>query len=155
MQVVEAEGPVHTEEVARRIREAFGLQKTGKLILAHVRKSLALLARNNSLLKDGEFWSVHGRDIQSPRSRRNASLFLRRPSIIAPAEYHLAIKRTILDAVAISREELIVETARVFGFDRTGPDLKEEIGLQITALVRDRQIVADGSVLRTASSAAV
>jgi hypothetical protein len=57
-------------------------------------------------------------------------------------------------AVAISREELIVETARVFGFDRTGPDLKEEIGLQITALLRDRQIVADGSVLRTASSAA-
>ena len=35
-QVVEAEGPIHTEEVARRIREAFGLQQTGRRILAHV-----------------------------------------------------------------------------------------------------------------------
>ena len=37
--IVEAEGPIHTEEVARRIREAFGLQKTGKRILAHVRSA--------------------------------------------------------------------------------------------------------------------
>jgi hypothetical protein len=30
LEVVEAEGPIHTYEVARRIREAFRLQKTGK-----------------------------------------------------------------------------------------------------------------------------
>jgi hypothetical protein len=38
--VVEAEGPVHTEEVARRIRESFGLQRTGNRILEHVRNAL-------------------------------------------------------------------------------------------------------------------
>ena len=37
LEVVEAEGPIHTHEIARRIREAFGLQKTGKRILAHVK----------------------------------------------------------------------------------------------------------------------
>ena len=44
LEVVEAEGPIYTHEVARRIREAFGLQKTGKRILAHVRSSLTQLS---------------------------------------------------------------------------------------------------------------
>ena len=53
------------------------------------------------------------------------------PDLIS--EYHLAmlIMSIIEGAVVISREDLGVETARRFGFDRTGPDLKEEINRQI------------------------
>jgi hypothetical protein len=76
--VVEAEGPIHTEEVARRVREAFGLQKTGKRILAHVRGGLKHLARGGSVAREGEFWSAVGREFQQPRHRRNAALPLRR-----------------------------------------------------------------------------
>jgi very-short-patch-repair endonuclease len=63
LDVVEAEGPIHSEEVARRVREAFGLQKTGKRILAHVRAALKHLARNGSVVRDGEFWWAVGRDL--------------------------------------------------------------------------------------------
>jgi Protein of unknown function (DUF3320) len=154
MIVVEAEGPIHSEEVAKRIREAFGLQKTGNRILTHVRKGLSVLLGNRNLSRDGEFWIVQGRDIQSIRSRRNASLSLRRAAMIAPNEYRLAIMTIIAEAVAISREDLIVETARAFGFDRTGPDLKEEIDRQTAALVKRGQLANDGSVLRPTSSVA-
>ena len=65
------------------------------------------------------------------RNRRNAALPLRRATMIAPAEYQLALSTIIADAVAISREELVVEAARLFGFDRTGPDLKEAIDRQV------------------------
>ena len=63
--VVEAEGPVHSEEVARRIREAFGLQKTGRRILDHVRSGLQHLLRNSNVTHNGEFWLAIGRDSSS------------------------------------------------------------------------------------------
>jgi hypothetical protein len=62
--VVEAEGPIHTEEIARRIREAFGLQRTGNRILDQIRGALRSLSRSRSLSQDREFWSIPGRAIR-------------------------------------------------------------------------------------------
>ena len=98
--VVETEGPVHTEEVARRIREAFGLQKTGRRILTHIKNSLTFLSRDGALARDGEFWSVSGRSVSFIRNRRTAALPLRKAAMIAPAEYQLAISTAVKEAVA-------------------------------------------------------
>jgi very-short-patch-repair endonuclease len=146
--VVEAEGPIHTDEVARRIREAFGLQKTGKRILARVRSGLIQLSRGSTVVRDGEFWSAAGHEIQFVRNRRKAALPLRRAAMIAPAEYRLALSTIISDAVAISRDDLIIETARLFGFDRTGPDLREAIDRQAAKLVKAGQVYLEGNLLR-------
>jgi very-short-patch-repair endonuclease len=146
--VVEAEGPVHTEEVARRLREAFGLQKTGKRILAHVRAGLKYLSRKATVARDGEFWSVPGRELEAVRNRRNAALSLRRASMISPAEYQLALMTIVADVVAISRDDLLVETARLFGFDRTGAYLKEAIDREVAALVKKGTLEVDGDTIR-------
>ncbi len=151
LSVVEAEGPVHTEEVARRIREAFGLQKTGNRILKHVRDALMAQARSGMIRREQEFWTIPGREIQDIRTRRTAALPLRRASMIAPGEYHLAMLSIIEEAVAISRDDLGVETARRFGFDRTGPDLKQEINRQVSALIKVGKIAVDGSMVRATS----
>jgi Protein of unknown function (DUF3320) len=146
--VVEAEGPVHTEEVARRIRESFGLQRTGNRILEHVRNALISQVRIGTIRREREFWTIPGREIQNIRTRRAVALPLRRANMIAPSEYHLAILTIVEEAVAIPREELGVETARLFGFDRTGPDLKEEINRQISGLIHLGKIAIDGSMVR-------
>jgi hypothetical protein len=146
--VVEAEGPIHTEEVARRIREAFGLQKTGKRILTHVRSGLMHLLRTKMITRDGEFWFAVGTEIQTVRHRRKAPLSLRRATMIAPVEYQLALTKIISDVVTISRDDLVVETARLFGFDRTGPDLRDAIDRQLSALVKAGQLERDGKILR-------
>jgi very-short-patch-repair endonuclease len=146
--VVEAEGPVHTEEVARRIREGFGLQKTGTRILKHVRDALMAQARIGTLSRKQEFWTIPGKRIQYIRTRRTAALPLRRASMISPEEYHLAMLSIIEEAVAISREDLAVQTARRFGFDRTGKDLREEINRQISILEEMDKIALDSSMVR-------
>jgi very-short-patch-repair endonuclease len=152
LEVVEAEGPIHTHEVARRIREAFGLQKTGKRILAHVRSSLNHLSRSGSVQRDKEFWSISGQTLTAVRNRRNAALPLRRATVIAPAEYQLALLSIIAEAVAISGDDLVVETARLFGFDRTGPDLKEAIDRQVERLVREGRLHRDEDDLQLPDS---
>jgi len=63
-------------EVARRIREAFRLQKTGKRILAHVKSSLQLLARKGChqrgrVLVDSR--PEYSRGSQSPECRTSTS----------------------------------------------------------------------------------
>jgi very-short-patch-repair endonuclease len=150
--VVEAEGPVHTEEVARRIREAFGLQKTGSRILKHVRDALLAQARTGVIKQEQEFWTIPGREILEIRTRRMAALPLRRASMIAPAEYHLAMLSIIEEAVAISPDDLGVETARRFGFDRTGPDLKQEINLQMSVLIKVGKILMNDLKVRVSTT---
>jgi very-short-patch-repair endonuclease len=144
--VVEAEGPVHTEEIARRIREAFGLQRTGSRILNQVRDALIAQARIGTITREQEFWMIPGREIQDVRTRRTVALPLRRASMIAPSEYHLAMVRIIEGAVAISREDLGVQTARHLGFDRTGMDLKEEINRQLSVLIEMGKVTMEGSM---------
>jgi very-short-patch-repair endonuclease len=148
MVVVDSEGPIHTEEVARRIREAFGLQKTGNRISNHVGEALLSEARRGGIKSEGDFWTIPGREVQFVRSRRSAALQLRRASMIAPAEYHLAMLRIIVEAVAISTDELGVETARRFGFDRTGPEIRQEIHLQISTLAELGKVSIEGSKVR-------
>jgi very-short-patch-repair endonuclease len=97
--VVEAEGPVHTEEVARRIRESFGLQRTGNRILEHVRNALMTQVRIDTIRRERDFWTIPGREIQNIRTRRAVALPLRRANMIAPSEYHLAILAIVEEAV--------------------------------------------------------
>jgi hypothetical protein len=68
--------------------------------------------------------------------------------MIPPAEYRLAISTITSEAVAISRGDLVVETARFFGFDRTGSDLKEAIDQQCETLIKMGRLHLDGDVLR-------
>jgi very-short-patch-repair endonuclease len=150
--VVEAEGPIHLEEVARRIREAFGLQKTGNRILKHVRDALVKLSRSEMVIREDEFWSIPGREVQEIRTRQHVSLPLRRASMISPAEYQLAIISVIDESERISTEQLVIETARRFGFNRTGADLKQEINRQKAALMSAGKIKTEGSMLRASST---
>jgi hypothetical protein len=136
--------------VARRIREAFGLQKTGRRILTHIKNSLTTLSRDGAVLRDGEFWSVPGRSVSFIRNRRMAALPLRKAVMIAPVEYQLAISAAVKEAVALSRDDLVNQAARLFGFDRTGADLKQEIEQQVDALIRVKAIIDDGQKVRMA-----
>jgi len=72
--------------------------------------------------------------------------------VIAPAEYQLALLTIIAEAVAISGDDLVVETARLFGFDRTGPDLKEAIDRQVERLVREGRLHRDQDGLQLPDS---
>jgi hypothetical protein len=60
----------------------------------------------------------------------------------------LAILRVVEAAVGIGRKDLIVETRRLIGFDRTGTDLQAAIDQQIAALLETRRLVSDGDHIR-------
>ena len=138
--VVREEGPIHAEEVARRIREAFGLQRTGNRILGKIDEGLRIAARLGEVSAREGFWIAREQKCALPRHRRNAALSLRRADRIAPEEYRLATLQVIEAAVGIDRQDLIVETAHLLGFDRTGTDLYSAIDDQINSLKKTERI---------------
>jgi hypothetical protein len=95
--VVKSEGPIHIEEVARRIREAFGLERTERRILEAVGAALRSAERRGAVRTDQDFWADDSACV--PRDRRNAALPLRRADRIAPAEYQAAIRVILKQAV--------------------------------------------------------
>lgn len=150
--VVKAEAPIHAEEVARRIRDAFGLERTGNRILAKTNDGLRAAERLGEIVFEDGFWSTLERRHPLPRDRREAALPLRRADRIAPLEYRLAVLQVVKAAVGIAREDLIPETARLLGFDRTGNDLRAAIEKHIAVLLKNAQIYSDNGHIYVAQA---
>jgi very-short-patch-repair endonuclease len=146
--VVKHEGPIHVEEVARRVREAFGLGRTTRRIVERIIEALERVAKQGLVTRDGEFWSTSNRILRRPRCRRDAAVALRRADRIAPEEYRLAIDAVLRAAVAASIPEITVGVARLLGFDRTGNGLDRAISDQIDSMVRTNQIQASEGKLQ-------
>jgi hypothetical protein len=142
--VVEAEGPIHLEEVARRIREPFGLEKTGSRIRKAIQEALRLATRQQRLAAEEPFWSAPGIVLSRPRDRRHAALSVRRADRIPPLEYRLAIRLAIEAAISLPREEICVQAARLLGFDRTGPDLQNAIGNELESMLARGEVYENG-----------
>lgn len=122
--IVCMEGPIHEQEVARRLASTFGYQKAGNKIQA---RASIVLSKCGLEVNDG-FWNEIG---SSPRVRDRSkvlSVSLKRADMIAPSEILEAAREIVEASVEISKDDLIVEISRLFGFDRCGPELKKVIG---------------------------
>ena len=138
--IVQHEGPIHLDEVARRLREAFGLERITTRILNITEVALRQAARLGGICCKGDFWFANGRELERPRSRRHAAPSLRKHDKIAPEEYRLAIRTVLRESFSAERGELTALVARVLGFDRTGNGLESSISDEINRMLRAGEI---------------
>jgi hypothetical protein len=75
---------------------------------------------------------------------------LRQANRIAPHEYRLAALQVVETAVGIDHEDLIAETSRLLGFERTGSDLRAAIDGQIGKLLQSGRIHSNNGHIRLA-----
>ncbi|MGO8833768.1 MAG: hypothetical protein ACLQE9_13270, partial [Roseiarcus sp.] len=87
-------------------------------------------------------------ETQKIRDRRVAALPLRKATMISPVEYQLAIVTALNESVSLTLSDLLVQTARLFGFDRTGPELKHEIERNVARLEATVKIAETDGMLR-------
>ena len=75
LKVVALEGPVHEEEIARRVAGLFGKQKAGSRIVAAVEKALSYAKRSDpSLMVSDGFWMTKQTSAQVPLRNRSRAL---------------------------------------------------------------------------------
>ena len=128
--VVETEGPIHEEEVARRIAAAFGKEKAGSRILKATQQALRMAKRSTEspLLQDGEFWFTKAQAEDTPvRDRSDETIPTTKPSNISNLEVLRCLKIAMEDNAGGSDQDIIRAAARLFGFKRVGSELQDRL----------------------------
>jgi very-short-patch-repair endonuclease len=152
--IVDVEGPIHQEEVSRRVAGLFGKQKAGSRIIDHVVSSLRHLRyQNKSYANVGEFWFTDEQKQNPPiRNRANAPLSIRRADMVPPLEIAAAIEYVLTESGAIPEEGIPRAVALLFGFQRTGPEFKPVIEPVIKSLIKQQKIVNGPAGLMVSNS---
>jgi very-short-patch-repair endonuclease len=146
VKVVAAEGPVHIDEIVTRIRELWGLARSGGRIRAAVERA-AGLAASRGLIVGGPFYSVPGQPVVVRDRAQVASKSLRRPEALPPAEIDAAALDIVAANYGAGRDELVLAVARDFGFAATSAQLRAVIDARIDALVASGELAAKDGIL--------
>ena len=103
--VVEIEGPIHRDEVARRITVLWGLQRTGARIADATSAAIDAAARSGKVRYDADFLSHYGMGAVPVRCRDGVkSAGLRRPEMLPPAEVREAVLRLAAGHIGLGRD---------------------------------------------------
>jgi very-short-patch-repair endonuclease len=141
VKVIEVEGPIHREEITRRVTQLWGLQRAGRRIQDAVARALQVVTRSSLAVCDGEFFSLRGRAGVRVRDRGDVPCpTVRRPDMLPPAEIREAILAIVQVHLGVTRSEAITEAARLFGFRATSAQLRQVIESEIEWLISQHRL---------------
>lgn len=148
-QVVEVEGPVHFDEVARRIADAAGVMRVGSRIRKALEEAVAYAVRSGHLSRRGPFLWPAGiiKKASSVRSHANLQDFSRTIDQIAPEEIMLTIEMVVKSALGMPREEIPPAVCSLLGFGRTSRAMRKHVDKLVGKMVESGELVAQGSFL--------
>ena len=137
--IVIGEGPIHGDEVCRRVAESWGLKRSGSRIRDATRTALDSAERLGHIRGDEGFYSVNVEYMVPPRNRAHVqSRGLLKALMLPPPEIRGAIHEVVRGHVGAKPDDVAIEATRLFGFQRCGPDLRSVIDEQT------RQMLSDG-----------
>ncbi len=149
VEVVEVEGPIRDALVLRRVREAWGVGRAGHRIREAFDRAIAALVRRGDIKKvEHTFVALNESQLAAVRVPGGDARARREVDEVPPTELKLAVDHLVSDARRVSRDELTFEVARLFGWNRRGPDIAAALDGAVDALVRDGTIGADGDYLK-------
>ena len=127
VEAVTAEGPVHIDEITDRIRNAWGLKRTGARISEVVANAAAVAVRLGRVEQSGSFLSMPGA-MPIPRDRSMVeSPGLRKPEMLPPAELAEAAVLVVRRSFGASRDQVIQAIARGIGVKSTSAQMRDAI----------------------------
>lgn len=148
--VVKAEGPVHFDEVVVRLRIAWGAAKAGARMRDAVRSAVDVSVRMGRIVAQDDFLTVPGGDVVVRDRSEAASLTLRRPDMLPPAEIEKALIEVVSNNFGATEEQALQHASRAFGFKATSAQLRDVLvkvlnkSLQSGILVRRDTLIDAG-----------
>ena len=130
VRIVQDEGPLHQEEIARRVASSFGKSKAGKRIVDVTFQALDLCdgVDGYPISPVGEFWATASQWAEPPvRNRSEEQGATLAAGMLPPAEIRAAALLVERENGQTDADELIKAIANVFGFKRVGSDLRAAI----------------------------
>jgi very-short-patch-repair endonuclease len=147
LQVITSEGPVHFEEIVRRIREAAGVGRAGNRIQSAIEQALHDLRQEAKVNCGGGFYWLPESGRPTIRSREGFLSQNKRLELIAPTEIDEAILWVARRALGISEVDASAEALRVLGFSRITTDRQDEVMGRIRMLVERGELRLEGGMV--------
>ncbi|WP_296643579.1 DUF3320 domain-containing protein [Roseinatronobacter sp.] len=122
--IVEVEGPVHNEVIARRVAEAFGKARTGRRIREASDRALSSAVRAGAVIVEEDFAFTGAQQAAPPVRDRASAEAPGTAGHLPTMEIQVAAAQVVAECGDMPVEELIVATARLLGFARVGADLR-------------------------------
>jgi very-short-patch-repair endonuclease len=151
--IIKIEGPIHQEEACRRLASVWGLDRAGNRIRDAGLRALSALQAKCTCTVDESFWTVQPAPQITVRDRSTAeSSTLRRAEYLPPVEICAAAIEVLSENGRVHRDDLVIEIARRFGFQRTGEDLRNVIEAAVHKVIGSGAACDEGGYFRRAST---
>ncbi len=150
-ELVQNEGPIHFDYAVKRLMSAWGLKRRSYRIVQAVREALNLLIVKQKVVVKGSFlWPPEIQDVQARVPVPEFPESKRKPELIPPEEIENAMITVVQYALSISVESLIVETAKVFGFNQLGEKSRKRFSDVYKRLLWEKKLVCDNDLVTVA-----
>ncbi len=146
-QVVQAEGPVHADEIARRLADASGLKRLAGRALEVIESAIAAAVAQGRIRRRGDFLWREDAEVPPLRDRSALPAAGRRLELIAPEEQTLAVVRAVGDSFGLRPEELATAAARLLGLNRVTDEMRRRFDALAAELQAAGQLVPRGEHL--------
>ena len=161
VRVVKREMPVHVDLVVERIRNRYGLGRAGRVIRERIERAVRESVRRGEVSWEPDThggpapeWGtflVAGDAEADVRPRRPAEgQPPRRIEHISDRELEAGVLRVARAIFGGERETLIVETARQFGYQRTGGNVSRRLDRAISSLISSGRLMESAGMLSVA-----
>lgn len=123
---VAEEGPIHYELLSKRVREVWGHTRGGSRIAGHISLAIQQATRNGQIRKRGDFlWSPTDVGVTARGPDDHGEV---RPiGQIATDELIIGMVLVLEKAFSLSGDDLVRQTAKVFGNQRAGPETQSRL----------------------------
>ena len=136
LEIVEAEAPLHREAAVRQVGAAWGIERAGNTVRSICGRALELCVRDKTIVVRGDFiYTTMERPLIVRRNVPGGSI--RRATEIAPEEVAEAVKIALKDQLKLSIDDLMIASARVLGFERTGKDVRAVVQAGVDLLIEN------------------
>jgi Protein of unknown function (DUF3320) len=152
-EVVAIEGPVSSETVLRRVREAWGVRRAGTRIRDAFDRSVGLLERRNEVRKDedGFLYLLPGTELTVRAAVPGQPSTSREIDEVPPSEIRLAIVGVVRDNHLVGWDELTAYVARIFGWGRREAGIAGVLDDAVFRLIETGEIAESDGWLKPAS----
>jgi hypothetical protein len=138
LDVAKIEAPVHVQDLAQRVASRWGHATVGTRMMDAIKNRLQQLERQNNLSFKNNFIYLPGANAEiSVRSRAGTNIPAER---ISPEEHREAVLSVLAADSSYDREELIRRVRSLFGYSRTGNQIRQQVGAAIDALLKEDRI---------------
>lgn len=144
--IVEAEGPIHLDEIIGRIRILWGLGRAGSRIRGAVERAVSVASRKGHV-EGGPFYSAPGQQVSVRDRSQVQSATLRKPEMLPPSEIDHAAIEIVRANYGASRGELVQALSRTFGFASTSAQLRAVLEARIDSLIAAGKLAVQGEML--------